>query len=107
MALPPCNTRQRPSRPRTIACLGTIVRLHCLRTLNSLSSRDHLKVSLMLPLLNLLFKDIRYRLSIKLARRPCRCLPPTLVECQACLHKANNNTLVLLYSRHGNKDQRR
>lgn len=62
----------------------------------------------MLLLLNLLSKDIRYRLSIKLARPPCRCLPPIRVECQTCLRKTNNNTLVPRhYSKHGNKDRRR
>lgn len=105
---PPCNNRRRRSRCRIIACRDTIVRLPFLLSLNSHISRDHLKASLTLLLLNLLSKDIRYRLSIKVARPSCRCLPPIRVECQACLRKTSNNTLVLRhYSKHGNKDRRR
>lgn len=84
------------------------MRLRFLLSLNSHISRDHLKASLTLLLLNPLFKDIRYRLSIKLACPPCRCLPPIRVECQVCLRKTNNNMPVLRhYSKHGNKDRRR
>lgn len=106
MDLPPCNNRHQSSRCRIIACRDTTVRLPFHLSLNSHFSRDRLKASLTLLLLNLLSKDIRYRLSIKLARPQCRCLPPIRVECQACPRRANNNTLVLRrYSKHGNKDR--
>lgn len=107
-ALPPCNNRHQRSRCRTIACRDTTVRLPFLLSLNSHISRVRLKASLTLLLLNHRSKDIHYRLSIRLARPPCRCLPPTRIECPACLRKVSNNTLVLHhYSRHGNKGRRR
>ena len=81
-----------------------IVRLHFPQLLNSCISRDHLKASLTLLLLNPPFRDTRYSLSIKWARRPCRYLPPIRAECQACLRKISNTTLVLhQYSKHGSQ----
>lgn len=107
-ALPPCNNPHLRSRCRTIACRDTIVRLPFLLSLNSHISRVRLRASLTLLLLNHRSKDTRYRLSIRLARRPCRCPPPTRIECPACLRKVSNNTLLLHhYSRHGNKGRRR
>lgn len=108
MALPLRNNRHQRSRSRIIECRDTTVRLPSLLSLNSHISRDHLKASLMVLLLNLRSKDIRYRLSIRLARHPCPCPPPIRAECRACLLKINNNTLALHhYSKHGSKDRRR